>query len=94
MNVYCCRTRTSSIFTHGFFTNKYTNYGVVAAVCLGIIVCYTPGIQLVVSTANPHSLQIFYAFLLCGPILFGWCEGRKWFTRTYPDHWLNKHLAW
>jgi sodium/potassium-transporting ATPase subunit alpha len=94
VNVFCCRGRVASIFQQGFFTNKYTNYGVVCALCLGILVVYCPGIQIVTGAYNAHSLHILYATLLFGPILLAWCEGRKWFTRTYPEHWVNGYLAW
>jgi sodium/potassium-transporting ATPase subunit alpha len=93
-HVWNCRTTTVSIFQHGLFSNKTTNYGVVLAIILGCFVVYTPGIQDVVLARNPLSLEIFFASLLVAGVIWPYCEGRKWFTRTYPDHWLNKYFAW
>eukprot|EP01039_Chlorochromonas_danica_P004893 gene4893-5362_t len=93
-HVWVCRTCTVSIFTHGFFTNKVTNYGVVIAIALACFVVYCPGIRYVVQARNPMSLEILYASLWVTAALWGYTEGRKWFTRTYPEHWLNNWLAW
>jgi hypothetical protein len=93
-HLYCARTCTVSIFEHGFFCNPTANVGVLVAVALGCFVVYTPGLQDIVQTRNPFSLYIFYGGLLSAGVLFVWTEGRKWFTRTYPEHYLNKYLAW
>lgn len=94
IHLFNARTSTLSIFEHGLFRNKWSNIGVVAAACLSCFVVYTPGIQYVVSAQNPFSLNIFYATLIMFGAFWPYCEGRKWFTRTYPNHWLNKFLAW
>ncbi|RYH05648.1 HAD family hydrolase [archaeon] len=93
-HVWVCRTTTVSIFEHGFFSNQVTNIGAVLAICLGCFVVYCPGISYVVGTKNPFSLDLFYAALWVTAALWSYTEGRKWFTRTYPQHWLNKILAW
>jgi len=93
-HVWVCRTATVSIFEHGIFGNHYTTYGVAIALCLGCFVVYTPGLQTIVGAANPFSLIIFEATLLCAFTLWTYTEGRKWFTRNYRNHWLNKYLAW
>lgn len=93
-HVWVCRTTTVSIFEHGVFTNMYTNFAVLIAVGLGCFVTYTPGLQGIVGSANPSSLLIFYGALFTTAALWGWSEGRKYFTRNYPSHWLNKYFAW
>ena len=94
-HVWFARTSTMSLFEHGVFKNKVTNYGVCIAVCLGIFVAYTPGIRYVVASANPISLEIFYASLFMTWGLFSFNEGRKWITRNYPkDFWVNRWCAW
>eukprot|EP01040_Poterioochromonas_malhamensis_P012360 gene12360-13512_t len=93
-HVWTCRTTTVSMFQHGFFGNEVTNYGVLLAIGLGCFVAYTPGIRYIVSSENPFSLEILYASLLVWGTIWGWTEARKWFTRNYPAHWLNKYLAW
>ncbi len=94
-HVWVCRTDTVSIFSHGVFSNKVTNYGVVIAILLGCLVTYSPGIQTIVNSGNPFQLDILYASILVGGILWVGTEARKWYTRNYPEHWMNKHvLAW
>jgi sodium/potassium-transporting ATPase subunit alpha len=89
-----CRTTTISIFTHGIFSNKMMNYGVVIALCLGCFVVYVPGLQEIVNTANVDSLIILYGSIISASAMWSYTEGRKYFTRSYPDHWLNGYLAW
>jgi sodium/potassium-transporting ATPase subunit alpha len=94
-HVWCCRTTTVSVFEHGMFTNWYTNAAVPFAVAMGCFVVYTPGLNTIVATANPFSLDILYGSILVAGVMFGSTELRKWFTRSQPDHWLNKKLlAW
>ena len=93
-NIWLCRTSTTSIFVHGMFTNAKTNFGVVIALCLGCFVIYTPGVRDITTSQNPISLVILYATLLSGSCLWIVSEGRKYFTRTYPDHWFNNYVAW
>ena len=94
VHIWCVRTSTVSIFEHGVFSNSVANYGVVIALLLGIFVAYTPGVRLIVGSANPLSLELLYGSLLVAGTLIIYTESRKWFTRTYPSHWLNKWLAW
>ena len=94
LNVWMCRTSLTSIFEHGLFTNSKTNYGVAFAVSLGCLFVYTPGLQDFTEADNPPSLIIFYASLLVGSVLWINAEGRKYFTRKYPDNWLNRWVAW
>jgi hypothetical protein len=93
-HVWVARTTTVSIFEHGIFTNSYINIGVIIAILLGCFVTYTPGLQSVVQSGNPFSLDILYACLFVAAAIWSWAEGRKWFTRNYPDHPANKYLAW
>lgn len=93
-HIWVVRTRTVSIFEHGFFANKQSVAGFVIAISLGVFVIYTPGLIDIVQSRYPHSLIILYASLLAWGTIWGYCEGRKWFSRTYPEHWSNKYLAW
>eukprot|EP01039_Chlorochromonas_danica_P011217 gene11217-12511_t len=93
-HVWTCRTCTVSIFEHGFFDNRTTNFGVVLAIALGCFVVYCPGIRYVTQARNPMSLELLYGALWVTAALWSYTEGRKWFTRTYPKHWLNDWLAW
>ncbi len=93
-HLWTCRTTTVSIFEHGFFANEVANYGVFIAMGLGLIVSYVPGIREIVGSANPFSLEIFYASIMMWGILWIFTEARKWLTRSHPTHWLNTYLAW
>jgi hypothetical protein len=64
------------------------------ALALACIVVYTPGLQDIVGAAPPYQLEILYGSLLAAACLWGWAEGRKWFTRSYPAHPANRYLAW
>ena len=94
VHVFCCRTALISLSVHGVFTNLYTNIGVVVAILLGCFVVYTPGVQTLTGASAPFSSDVVYGLLFSSGMLVSWTEGRKWFSRTYPDHWLNKYLAW
>jgi len=93
-HIWNARTTTVSIFTHGIFDNTVSNYGVIIAIALACFVVYCPGIAYVVGSHNPFSLEILYGTLIVAAVIWPYCEGRKLFTRSYPDHWLNKYLAW
>jgi sodium/potassium-transporting ATPase subunit alpha len=93
-HVWVCRTTTVSIFEHGIFTNKVTNYGVIIAIAMGCFVSYCPGITYVVGAQNPLSLELLYGALWVTAALWSYTEARKWFTRAYPKYWLNDWLAW
>jgi magnesium-transporting ATPase (P-type) len=85
VHIWTCRTTKISLFTHGFFTNSKTNVGVLVAVCLGIFIVYTPGIQQIVMAGNPHSLPLLYGALLSVGCFFILTEGRKYLLRNYPQ---------
>ena len=93
-HIWVVRTRTVSIFEHGFFDNKQSVAGFIIAILLGIFVIYTPGLIDIVQSRYPHSLIILYASLLAWGTIWGYCEGRKCFSRAFPQHWSNKYLAW
>jgi hypothetical protein len=62
------------------------------AIALGCFVTYTPGLQGIVASGNPRSLEILYASLLVAGILWIGTEVRKYFSRKYPDNWWNKQI--
>lgn len=93
-HIWVCRTTTVSIFVHGVFSNRITNYGVIIALGLGCLVTYTPGLQGIVGSANPNSYFILYGSLVVAFILWTYSEVRKYFSRKFPSHWLNKILGW
>jgi sodium/potassium-transporting ATPase subunit alpha len=94
VHVFVCRTAIISVFEHGIFTNMTTNLGVCIAILLGCMVVYIPVLQKIdgAGDAIPETLAVgtTMAFVL----IWGWTEGRKWFSRNYPRHWLNGYLQW
>jgi sodium/potassium-transporting ATPase subunit alpha len=95
-HIWMCRTCTVSIFQHGLCSNMYVTWGTLLAIALGCFVAYCPGIIDIVGSAKADTvaLNVFEAMLWVSFALWGWAEGRKWFTRSYPEHFLNKYLAW
>ena len=95
-HIWVARTCTVSIFEHGLFGNMHVNMAVIIALALGCVVTYVPGISYIVQSGGPQSqLDILYASLMISGALWGWSEGRKWFTRSHPkDHWFNRIFAW
>jgi magnesium-transporting ATPase (P-type) len=85
VHIWTCRTTKISLFKHGFFSNSKTNVAVIVALCLGLFIVYTPGIQTVVMAYNPHSLPLLYGALVSIGCFFTLTEGRKWFIRNYPN---------
>jgi sodium/potassium-transporting ATPase subunit alpha len=78
VHIWTCRTLTSSLFHHGFFTNIWTIFGVFIALCIGIFLVYCPGVQDVVMARNPPSLVILYGALLSIALIIPFTEGRKY----------------
>ena len=95
IHIWFVRTTTVSIFEHGFFCNRYLNIGVFVALGLGCLVIYTPGIkEIVQANANDTQIIILQSSIMVAAYLVFVTEGRKYFTRHYPTHPLNKLLAW
>ena len=100
LQIVCCqathlmfaRTTTVSIFQHGFFCNMKSNIGIFIAICLGCFVVYTPGVEYVVSSAHPFSVDIFEATLISAFLFLVTTEARKWYSRTYPLSWWNQKI--
>jgi magnesium-transporting ATPase (P-type) len=44
MHIWFVKTRTVSIFEHGFFGNKYINYGVLIEIGIVVFLIYVPPI--------------------------------------------------
>jgi magnesium-transporting ATPase (P-type) len=93
-HVFVCRTSLISVFEHGIFDNWITDVGVLIAVALGCTVVYTPFLQDIDEAEDPMSIYIFYGTMMAFGGLWGWSEGRKLFSRNYPDHPVNHALQW
>ena len=91
-----CRTRTSSLFTHGLLNNFWGNVAICVSTTLGVLVAYLPGWQTeVMGIQNPNSLYVLYIFLLDLVLIGCFTEARKAYSRAYPDSWYNLNFwAW
>jgi magnesium-transporting ATPase (P-type) len=87
VHIWACRTLTSSIFAHGFFTNYFTSIGVAIALSVAVLIVYCPGIQTVVMAYNPPSLFVLYGALVSLACLIPLTEGRKWLLRNCSSQW-------
>jgi len=93
-HIWFVRTTTVSIFHHGVFSNMYQNIGVILAILLGCFLIYCPGVRDITQARTPNQQIILEASILVSGFLIFATEGRKWFTRSYPNHIANKLLAW
>jgi hypothetical protein len=93
--VWNCRTRRSSIFTHGLFSNVVTIYGAVAEVCIMCGVIYIPIFQSVDAFQTRDLRGVFWLpqFTYAGYI-FAYNEAVKWAVRNRPGSWVATYLAW
>ena len=88
-HIWNCRTRTTSIFVHGLFTNVVTLYGVVAEVAIMCAVIYIPAFHATSAfqTFPLHGIFWLPHFIFLGWI-FGYNELTKHLIRTRPNaHW-------
>jgi sodium/potassium-transporting ATPase subunit alpha len=94
IHIWFVRTTTVSIFQHGIFSNMYQNIGFFISLALGCFVVYCPGLREILGAHTPNQEVIVQASVMVAGYLIFVTEGRKWFTRNYPQHPLNRLLAW
>jgi magnesium-transporting ATPase (P-type) len=79
-NAYACRTRLTSVFKIGFFSNRFLLMGILFELLLVSILIYVPPFQRIFELA-PLPIH-FWAFLFVyPPVMFLAEEGRKAFIR-------------
>lgn len=92
-HIFACKTRRSSVFKQGVFTNHNLIYGVVIEICLIFIVIFVPGVQYLFSTSPfPAQFGALVAFNMIA--LFTYAEATKLAARLYPDGIVKKYLIW
>jgi sodium/potassium-transporting ATPase subunit alpha len=94
-NIWMCKTRRSSVFKHGFFSNSAMIYGTLLEVCLVIILVYVPGVQEIMGAASVNAIPWVITFG-AGMLIWGYSETIKWYARSHPGHTsrLTRTLAW
>eukprot|EP00455_Lapot_gusevi_P047342 TRINITY_DN6382_c0_g1_i1.p1 TRINITY_DN6382_c0_g1~~TRINITY_DN6382_c0_g1_i1.p1 ORF type:complete len:104 (-),score=18.56 TRINITY_DN6382_c0_g1_i1:181-492(-) len=94
-HIFMCKTRTTSVFSHGFFNNMIMNYGVLIELALILLIIYIPWSQPFFGTSSFPGL-----FWLC--VFINWfcltlrCEGVKWHARQPGNEltWVTRYLRW
>jgi sodium/potassium-transporting ATPase subunit alpha len=94
-HIWNCRTRTTSIFKHGLFTNVVTLYGVVAEVAIMAAVIYIPAFHATSAfqTYSLHGTFWLPHFIYVGWI-FGYNEITKYLIRSRPNAPWIRFIAW
>ncbi|KAK0401820.1 hypothetical protein QR680_015990 [Steinernema hermaphroditum] len=84
-HVWMCKTRRTSIFAHGFFSNAVTIYGVIIELCLVSIFVYVPGINFIMGGAPPP-YPVWFFPVGVGVALWIYNETRKYIIRKDPHN--------
>ena len=92
-HVWMCKTRFSSIFSHGIFNNMMMWYGVIIELLLIFIFLFVPKLNAVL-VGLPFTGKFFPLFLVPWATLFVVNEGRKWIGRKYPGGFVAKWINW
>lgn len=78
--VFCCRTKTRSIFEAGLFTNRLIWLGIATEIALLISLMYVPLLQKIFNTTPLSGQEILFA-LSWIPLMICLDETRKWCLR-------------
>jgi magnesium-transporting ATPase (P-type) len=81
-NAYACRTERTSVFTIGFFGNRFLLAGILAEVSIVALLMYLPPLRTVFELA-PLPLRFWGFICLFPPLLFLAEEGRKALARRH-----------
>lgn len=94
-HIWNCRTRTTSIFTHGIFSNVVTVYGAAAEMAIMCAVIYIPAFQQpsAFQTYPLHGVFWLPQFIYLGWI-FGYNEAVKYAIRKNPQGQVARWLGW
>jgi len=93
-HVFLVRTRTQSVFTHGFFNNMMLNYGVIIEICLCLIIQFMPGLSdTALGFSHNAPKGLWFLFLLGWALIFSYIEGFKWINRTGRGNRFTKLLG-
>jgi len=78
--VFCCRTKTQSIFKIGFFTNPLIWWGIFTEIALLGSLMYFPILQKIFDTTSLSWQETTFA-LAWIPVIISLDEARKWYLR-------------
>jgi len=81
-NVFACRSVRDSVFSLGFFSNRFIFVGIAFELCLQLFIVYTPSGNSIFST-HPISLTTWLVLLPFALLLLFGEEGRKYIARCW-----------
>ena len=90
VHLWVCRTRTTSLFKHGLFSNVLAILGAVIEVLLLSFFVYTPHVSTIFSS-YPVTYTSWLFWIPAGLIFISTSELRKYYAREYP-HGKNKYF--
>jgi Ca2+-transporting ATPase len=79
-NAYACRTERTSVFTIGFFSNRFLLVGILVEVALVSLLMYVPPLRRIFELA-PLPLHFWVVIFVFPPVLFFLEEARKAYLR-------------
>jgi len=79
-NVFACRTERASVFTVGFFSNRFILMSILAEICIALILIYTPALSRVFGF-SPPGLAEWALMLSFAPVILAAEELRKLLMR-------------
>ncbi|MDD2337926.1 MAG: cation-translocating P-type ATPase C-terminal domain-containing protein, partial [Geobacteraceae bacterium] len=79
-NAYACRTERTSVFTIGFFSNRFLLVGILVEVALVSLLMYVPPLRRIFELA-PLPLHFWVVIFAFPPVLFLLEEARKAYLR-------------
>jgi hypothetical protein len=91
--VWVCKTRHTSIFTHGVLDNSITLFGVAVEILIMVLVVFLPGLQGIMFTASFPS-AVWACHLVFAAYVVAMSEAVKAATRRDPTGWVARNLAY
>ncbi|TKR89800.1 hypothetical protein L596_013847 [Steinernema carpocapsae] len=92
-HIWMCKTRRTSMFTHGIFRNSTTVLAVVIEMAILCFLVYTPGVKFVTGSSSPPFEIWFFSFGVAFLLLI-YNETRKFFIRRTPHNPLVRLVKW
>lgn len=81
-NALNCRSRTQSVFSLGFFTNKFLIIAIVASVTLQFLTTLVPGLQFILNTVPLNAIDWLLIVLVTSSVWIS-DEFRKWVQKRW-----------
>ncbi|KAK0412529.1 hypothetical protein QR680_006267 [Steinernema hermaphroditum] len=93
-HIWMCKTRRTSIFTHGVFRNGATVLAVLVELGLLCLLVYTPGVKFVMGSSSPPFEVWFFSLGVAALLLLPYNETRKFFIRRAPHNPIVRLVKW